>query len=138
MRIEFRSGVALAMAGALVLCSCGGTSSTSTSPTSANTITVNIVGSAGNQAFKPNPIPAPAGSNVVFKNNNTAVHHIVLDDGSADLGDLAPGATSNSFTVKNNNPLLFHCKNHSSMVGSVNGQTAPEPPPCPDPYGYGC
>jgi plastocyanin len=138
MGSQLRLGVAIAIASALILCACGGKSSTSTSPTSSTTVTVNIVGSIGNQAYKPNPIAAATGYTVVFKNNDTAVHHIVLDDGSADLGDLAPGATSNGFSVKNSNQLLFHCKNHPSMVGSVNGQTAPDPPPCPDPYGYGC
>jgi len=31
--------------------------------------------------------------------------------------------------------LNFHCTLHSSMVGSINGANAPEPPPCNDPYG---
>jgi hypothetical protein len=29
----------------------------------------------------------------------------------------------------------FHCTIHSSMVGSINGAEAPEPPPCTTP-GY--
>jgi plastocyanin len=134
----------------LALCGCGSQSSTPSSPsttnnttntntnTNTNTVTANIVGSSGNQAFSPNPIAAPVGYTVVFKNNDSTTHHIVLDDGSADLGDLAPGATTSGFTVKTSSQLLFHCKIHSSMVGSLNGQMAPDPPPCSDPYGYGC
>ena len=74
----------------------------------------------------------------MFRNNDAATHRIVMDDGSADLGDVAPGATSRGFTVRNASALTFHCSLHPSMVGSINGANAPEPPPCPDPYGYGC
>ena len=58
-----------------------------------------------------------------------------MDDGSADLGDIAPGATSRGFTVRSGSALNFHCTLHPSMVGSINGANAPEPPPCNDPYG---
>jgi plastocyanin len=136
MAIQLRLGVAFAMTGALMLSGCS-KSSTSPSPSS-NTVTVNVVGSIGNQAFQPNPIPAPAGDTVVFKNSSTDTHHIVLDDGSADLGQLAPGATTSGVSVKNSNQVLFHCTIHPSMVGSVNGQNAPVPPPCVDPYGVMC
>ena len=58
-----------------------------------------------------------------------------MDDGSADLGDIAPGATSRAFTVRSGSALTFHCTLHASMVGSINGASAPESPPCNDPYG---
>ena len=61
----------------------------------------------------------------------------MLDNGT-DLGDLPPGTTTNAYMVTNTNPLGFHCKLHSSMVGNINAATAPVPPPCTDPYGYGC
>ena len=101
-------------------------------------MTVNIVSSVGNGAYKPNPVMANSGDTVVFKNNDASTHHIVMDDGSADLGDLGPGATSKGFTLKNTNAARFHCMNHSSMVGAINEAAAPAPPPCNDPYGYGC
>ncbi len=94
--------------------------------------------STGNGAFQPNPVRANTGDTVMFRNNSTATHHIVLDDGSADLGDVSPGATTRGIVLRNANASNFHCTNHSSMVGTINGQIAPEPPPCPDPYGYGC
>jgi plastocyanin len=99
---------------------------------------VSIVGSTGNTALRPNPVAANAGDTVMFRNNDTAIHHILLDDGSADLGEVSPGATSKSFTVRAASATTYHCSIHSSMVGSINGATAPTPPPCPDPSGYGC
>jgi plastocyanin len=127
-------------------CSGGGSNPSAPSPPSnqpapppgAQTVTVNIVASAGNQAFNPNPVAAQAGSTLVFRNSDALMHRIVLDDGSADFGDVAPGASSRGFTVTHTNPVRFHCTNHPSMVGSINGSSAPEPPPCDDPYGYGC
>ena len=71
-------------------------------------------------------------------NNDATMHHVVLDDGSADLGDVAPGATSKGVTLKNAGAARFHCTIHSSMVGTINEAMAPPTPPCPDPYGYGC
>jgi plastocyanin len=145
MRSPCLSGAGCAIFGALALWSCGG--STPAAPTPAPgpspgpgpvTVTVNIVGSMGNQAYRPNPVSANAGDTILFRNNDTWMHHIVLDDGSADLGDVSPGAASRSVTVRNTNTLNFHCTMHSSMVGSINADKAPDPAPCPDPYGYGC
>jgi plastocyanin len=136
--------VSFALACAAAFWSCGGSNPSSSAPTApgaptAQAVTVAIVGSIGNQAYRPNPIGANAGDTVTFKNDDaTAIHHIVLDDGSADLGEIAPGALSRSVTVRNTNPAKFHCSIHPSMVGSINGSTAPEPPPCSNPYGYGC
>jgi hypothetical protein len=75
----------------------------------------------------------------MFRNSDGAMHHLVLDDGSGDFGDVAPGATSRGVVLRNANPVNFHCTLHATMVGSINGLTAPETPPCvPDIYGYGC
>jgi plastocyanin len=101
-------------------------------------VTVSIVSSIGNQAYRPNPAAANTGDTVVFRNNDSAMHHIVLDDGSGDFGDVSPGGTSRGFVVRNSAAAKYHCTIHRSMVGSINGQEAPTPPPCPDPYGYGC
>jgi hypothetical protein len=69
---------------------------------------------------------------------DSVMHHLIMDDGSADLGDVVPGANSRGFTLRNANAANFHCTLHSTMVGSINGATAPETPQCNDPYGYGC
>jgi plastocyanin len=99
---------------------------------------VSIVSSIGNGAYRPNPVMANSGDTVVFRNTDSAMHHIVMDDGSSDLGDVAPGATSKGITLRNANATKFHCTIHPSMVGSINDTKAPDPVPCPDPYGYGC
>ena len=150
MKTPLFSGTGIAIAGAILLASCGGGGSTSTaappaapSPTPApaptpSTVTVSIVSSVGNGAYKPNPVMANTGDTVVFRNNDATMHHIVLDDGSADLGDVGPNGTSRGVTLKNANATRFHCTIHSSMVGTINEATAPPTPPCPDPYGYGC
>lgn len=106
---------------------CGGGGSTPTSPGgSSSTVNVSIVGVAGNGSYVPNPVPT-SGNQVVFKNNDTVnTHHIVMDNGSADFGTLAPGASSPAKAVTSG---TFHCTNHPSMVGSINGATAPEPAP---------
>ncbi len=145
--LRLLSGAAAAFAGALVLWGCGGGGGNSNvgSPTapstptpSTNTVTVAVVSSIGNTAYQPNPVRANTGDQVTFRNSDAVTHRIVMDDGSADLGDIAPGATSRAFTVRNANALNFHCTLHPSMVGSINGATAPEAPPCIDQYGYEC
>jgi plastocyanin len=140
MRSSLLSGAAFAAAGALLMISCGGSSggSAPTSPSvgsSGPSVTVNIGAFAlGPNAFNPNPVPASAGQTVAFKNNDSTAHHIVLDDGSADLGNMNPGASSPTFTVKTgaNN---FHCTIHSGMVGAINGPV-PDAPPCNSGPGY--
>jgi plastocyanin len=76
------------------------------------------------------------GGTITFKNNDTATHHLVMDDGSADIGEITPG-TSKTATLKGAS-ANFHCVIHTSMVGSINGSTAPTTPePCDPYYGYG-
>src|SRR5215510_3416654 len=100
MRSSFLTGASVALAGALGLWSCAGGGSPaaptpapapSPSPPASTTVTVNIVGSSGNQAYRPNPVSANSGDTVMFRNNDSTMHHIVLDDGSADLGHVVPG-----------------------------------------------
>jgi plastocyanin len=123
--VSIRSAV---LAAALFAAGCGSNSSpTTAAPTPTNTTTVSIVGIQGNSSFVPNPIPVAAGGQVMFKNNDPVnTHHIVMDDNSVDFGSLAPGTSSPARAVTTGN---FHCANHPSMVGSINGATAPTPPP---------
>jgi hypothetical protein len=90
-------------------------------------VTVSVVGTQGNGSFVPNPVATATGNQVVFKNNDPVnIHHIVMDDGSADFGNLSPGVSGPAKAVTGGN---FHCVNHPSMVGSINGATAPTPAP---------
>jgi len=124
------------VAAAFVLSACsgggsnGGGGSTPTSPSNptTTTVTVAIDGITGNQAYNPNPVAAPAGSKLVFKNNTSVEHHIMMDDGSADFGTIAAGASSTPHDLPPGNTGNYHCTNHPSMVGSINGASAPEPP----------
>ena len=103
----------------------GGVPITTPVPT-ATVVTVSIVGTRGNQSYVPNPVPVTSGERVAFTNNDSVVHRIVMNDGSFDSGNLSPNATSASGGVGSGD---FHCTIHPSMVGSINGLTAPEPPP---------
>lgn len=117
------------LAAAVSASRCGGgkSSPTTPGPTTPSTVTVSIVGIRGNGSYVPNPVQKAAGEQLVFKNNDTInTHRIMMDDGSADFGNLAPGATSAAKAVTTGN---FHCTNHPSMVGSVGGAAAPVPPP---------
>lgn len=130
MRVSF--SLAAILLAAVAASQCGGGDSepiaTPTTPGNTPTIaTVSIVGLNGNKSYVPNPIPTSSGEQVVFKNNDTLVHHIVMDDGSIDFGSLSPGASSGAKAVGAGGN--FHCANHPSMVGSINGAVAPEPPP---------
>ncbi len=93
-------------------------------PNPTPSVTVNIVSSSGNGAFSPNPVQAAAGSSIQWRNDTSVSHVLVMDDGRS-IGTLAPGA---SVTMTVSSGGSYHCTNHPSMVGSINGATAPEPP----------
>ena len=105
----------------------GGGSGNPSSPSSSATITITIVGDRGGQSFSPNPASA-AGQLVVFRNNDTVVHRVRLNDLSLDTGDIAPGATSQAVRMPGVG-TNYHCFLHQTMVGAVSGATTP-PPPC--------
>jgi plastocyanin len=122
---------------AVVLCgSCGSSSSsTPSSPSPAAATTITIMGSNGTQAFSPNPAGF-GGQSVVFRNSDSVAHRVVLNDGSVDTGDIAPGATSRAVVMPASG-TNYHCQIHPGMIGAVSG-SAGGPPPCTgvycDPY----
>ena len=109
----------------------GGTSPTApSSPAPASAMTITVTSRNGAQSFSPNPAAA-GGQLVVFRNADTDVHRVLLNDGSIDTGDLAPGATSAVVTM----PVIgtnYHCSIHPDMVGAVNPLSGGEPPECTD------
>jgi plastocyanin len=128
----------LAGSAALAACGGGGGGATPTSPTPSNggtgggtqtTVTINIQGVKGKLSFSPNPADVQAGQLVVFKNNDVVAHHVMLDDGSLQTADIAPGATSAPLPIGAAN-VASHCAIHPSMVGSFNAAATPEPEPC--------
>jgi plastocyanin len=131
------AGVLLAMA-----VGCGGSGNTyssanpasptpsSTSPS--NAVVITIVGMNGTLSFTPNPASVPNGQLVVWHNADSVTHHIVLNDGTIDTGDIAPGGTSAAITMRTSG-ANYHCTIHPTMVGSINTATG-APPPCTGPY----
>jgi len=125
----------IACAAALAFAGCGGGSGYggSTTPTSPSpgggAVTITIKGVNGKLSFSPNPASVSGGSTAVFKNIDIVTHRVVLDDGSVDTGDIAPGATSRELQLGGLNKP-YHCSIHPSMVGSLNSADTPEPPPC--------
>jgi len=125
----------------LVCASCGGGGSgNSTPPTApsgggATATTIAINGQNGTQAFSPNPA-ALGGLTVAFKNNDSVTHRVVLNDGSLDTGDIAPGATSRAMVMPTAG-ANYHCSLHPGMIGAVSSGSGP-PPACTglycDPY----
>ena len=127
----------VSIAGVLcVNCGSGSTPSSPSTPPATTATTITIVGQNGAQAFSPNPASF-GGQMVVFRNNDSIVHRVVLNDGSVDTGDIAPGATSRAVTMPGGG-TNYHCQLHPGMVGAVSASSGGGPPPCTglycDPY----
>lgn len=127
------AAVALAVT---ALSSCGGYSggSTPTAPSSTtpNAVTITILRQNGQQSFTPNPASV-GGQTVVFRNSDTVVHRVRLNDGSIDTGDIAPGATSGAVQMPGTG-THYHCSRHPDMIGAVNASGGAPPPECEGPY----
>lgn len=89
-------------------------------------MTISIVGTLGNGSYRPNPVPVAAGGQLMFKNDDTEDHRVIMDDGSVDFGTLSPGASSQARSLSSGS---FHCTIHPSMVGAINAAEAPDPEP---------
>lgn len=137
MRFPIVSAAALLV----VVAGCGGSSSSNpTAPSGgggasgggASAATIAIVGERGSQSFSPNPASVTQGASFAWKNNDGVTHHIVMNDGSLDTGDIRPGASSAALTLATNGGN-YHCTIHPTMVGSINSASG-TPPPCSGPY----
>ncbi|HTH02202.1 MAG TPA: hypothetical protein VL882_18135 [Vicinamibacterales bacterium] len=113
-----------------------GGSSTPTTPSTgggtSNAITISISGNKGNQSFSPNPAMCATGQTVVWKNDDTIAHRIVIQDLGIDTGNIAPGASSQPVSLANVSKN-YRCSLHPSMIGSLN-QATNDPGSC-GPYG---
>jgi plastocyanin len=130
-------GVALAVA--LVAAGCGGGGGTPTNPSpgggggSTGAALISIAGDRGSQSFSPNPGSSGQDQMITWRNSDATVHRIVLNDGTGDTGDIAPGATSNAVRVPMGG-ANYHCSIHPGMIGSVRAATGEPPPPCTGVY----
>jgi len=116
------------------LSSCGGDGggSTPNAPSSPNAVTITILRQNGQQSFSPNPASV-GGQTVVFRNSDSLVHRVRLNDGSIDTGDIAPGATSAAVRMPGSG-THYHCSLHTDMIGAVNASGGTPPPECEGPY----
>lgn len=95
------------------------TAPTAPTPTTPNAVvTINIVRDNGAQSFSPNPATLPAGQMVIWRNVDSITHRVVLNNGSLDTGDLAPGRSSEPMSI-NTGGGPYHCSIHPSMVGTL-------------------
>ena len=128
-----------ALAAALVAAACGGGyGGTPTSPPPSggggtSGTTISIAGDRGSQSFTPNPGSLATDQMVNWRNADGVVHRIVLNDGSGDTGDIAPGATSAAVRISANG-TNYHCTIHPGMVGSIKATGGEPPPPCTGQY----
>jgi plastocyanin len=134
--------LAASIIAAVTAWNCGGSSGSSGNPAappapaptpappSATTIT--IQGDRGSQSFAPNPGTVVQGNMVRWTNADNVTHHIVLNDGTLDTGDIAPGASSPALPLAANG-ARYHCTIHPGMVGAINSSSG-EPPACNGPY----
>ena len=86
-------------------------------PAAPISVIINIIGTFGSGAFDPDPIQAALGNMMVWTNNDTRVHHIMLDDGT-DVGEVAPGQSTAPMALTTPS-ATFHCTIHPSMVGTI-------------------
>jgi plastocyanin len=91
---------------------------TPTPTPSTGIVTIDVVRENGAQSFSPNPATLPAGQTVVWRNVDRVTHRVVLNNGSVDTGDLAPGASSQPMAINTGN-APYHCSIHPSMVGTI-------------------
>ena len=94
--------------------------------------TIDIVGDRGAQSFAPNPANVGRGATFSWRNMDSEVHHIILNDGSLDSGVIAPGATSRVLELGTDG-ANYHCTIHPGMVGSIS-RAGGGAPPCEGPY----
>jgi plastocyanin len=125
--------LALALIAGVVVGGCGGGgSSTPSSPSTTAPATITIVGQNGTQAFTPNP-SSFGGQMVVFRNSDSIPHRVMLNDGSIDTGNIAPGATSSAVLMPGSG-TNYHCQIHPGMIGAVSGSAGTPPPACTGQY----
>jgi hypothetical protein len=99
----------------------------------AATLMISIISSFGPGAYLPNPLwDAVVGSLMVWSNEDTRPHHIVLEDGT-DLGMLMPGQMSAAVPLATES-TSYTCLIHPSMSGTINRMLPTEPDPYPE-YG---
>ena len=135
MRGDVRFSLAIGIALGLTAWGCSGDGYPSgmmgmTAPSSANMSVVTIVGQKGMSSFEPNPAPFAQGALVVWRNTDAATHRIVMNDGSFDSGNIAPGGSSPVMQRGIQRQLSLHdSPNHDVRQHQRGGRRPPTSPP---------
>ena len=127
MRVFVTAGAVLALGLGVWGCNGSGYSNgnnggSPTAPSTSGVVTVDIVGMNGALSFSPNPATLPSGQMIVWHNVDVVTHHVVLNDGSLDTGNLDPGRYSQPAELRAA-AGQYHCSIHPVMIGSVNQST---------------
>lgn len=69
-------------------------------------------------AYNPDLLTIQAGTEVVFRNENTLNHTITADDFSFDSGDIVPGADYH-YSFDSPGECSYHCEYHPDETGNV-------------------
>jgi plastocyanin len=101
----------------LAVYACGPNSPSDTPVPPAGAIIIDVVRENGALSFSPNPATVPAGQIVSWHNVDTTTHRVLLNDGTLDTGNIAPGTFSAPMTLKAVG--AYHCTIHPSMVGTI-------------------
>ena len=83
-----------------------------------NVTIVSDASTLGDKAFQPNPLEIPAGSTVIWTNDDFGIHMVTDNDGAFDSDTLRPDDTF-EFTFDKIGSYDYHCALHPSMVGRV-------------------
>src|SRR5262245_61950681 len=98
-----------------------GSSPSPTPSASPGVVTIQIVNDAGNMSFNPAVANVRAGQLVQFVNSDNETHEMASDTaGVFDVGIIAAGATSATFSISTVGVVPYHCEIHPTMVGSIN------------------
>src|SRR5687768_18496954 len=111
--------VLAAAAAGLILSACGGSSPSGPDP-GPGTLTITITRQNGAQSFSPNPASA-GGQTVGFRNADSIVHRVSLNDGTVSPGEIAPGATSAPAQMPAEG-TDDQCTLHPDMIGARRGR----------------
>lgn len=80
-------------------------------------VIIDVVRDNGAQSFSPNPATIPAGRTVSWHNVDSIDHHVVLNDGRLDTGNISPGRFTAAMTLPGAGG--YHCSIHPTMVGTL-------------------
>jgi plastocyanin len=119
MKKHLTGSILVLSAAALLLASCGDSSSSPTAPSPNADVVIRIVGMNGAMSFSPASATARVGQTVAWQNADSITHDVVQDGGGFNAGTISAGATSAPITVTAAGTLPYHCAIHPTMVGTL-------------------